>query len=357
MKTDTPRPILLKDYRPPNYLIYAVNLDVSLHPTRTRVRARLKIRRNPAYPGNPGPLRLDGEMIELEAVRLDGRQLGPARIRAHRHGARHRRPAQGSLHARDHHLLQSGGQQGADGALPVARHLLHAVRGPGLPPHHLLPRPPGRARHLHRAHRGRPQRGPGAALQRQSRWSAARSTAASATTPCGTTPTPSPATCSRSSAAISPPIASDFTTTSGRKVDLRIYVEPGKEDRCAWAMDSLKRSHALGRGALRARVRPRRVQHRRRVRLQHGGDGEQGPQRLQRRADPGLARDRHRRHLRGHRARRSRTSTSTTGPATASPAATGSSSASRKASPSSATRSSAPTSARPPCSASATCAT
>ena len=36
--------------------------------------------------------------------------------------------------------------------------------------------------------------------------------------------------------------ASDFTTMSGRKVDLRIYVEPGKEERCAWAMDSLKRS-------------------------------------------------------------------------------------------------------------------
>ena len=36
--------------------------------------------------------------------------------------------------------------------------------------------------------------------------------------------------------------ASDFTTASGRKVDLRIYVEPGKEDRCAWAMDLLKRS-------------------------------------------------------------------------------------------------------------------
>ena len=29
---------------------------------------------------------------------------------------------------------------------------------------------------------------------------------------------------------------------SGRNVALRIYVEPGKEDRCAWAMDSLKRS-------------------------------------------------------------------------------------------------------------------
>ena len=33
-----------------------------------------------------------------------------------------------------------------------------------------------------------------------------------------------------------------FTTASGREVALRIYVEHGKEDRCAYAMDSLKRS-------------------------------------------------------------------------------------------------------------------
>ena len=37
-------------------------------------------------------------------------------------------------------------------------------------------------------------------------------------------------------------VASTFKTMSGREVDLRIYVEPGKEGRCAWAMDSLKRS-------------------------------------------------------------------------------------------------------------------
>ena len=35
-----------------------------------------------------------------------------------------------------------------------------------------------------------------------------------------------------------------FTTRSGRKVELRIYVEPGKGDRCAWAMESLKRAMA-----------------------------------------------------------------------------------------------------------------
>lgn len=34
----------------------------------------------------------------------------------------------------------------------------------------------------------------------------------------------------------------DFTTMSGRKVDLKIWVRPGDEDRCAYAMDALKRS-------------------------------------------------------------------------------------------------------------------
>ena len=33
-----------------------------------------------------------------------------------------------------------------------------------------------------------------------------------------------------------------FSTRSQRKIDLRIYVEPGKEDRCGWAMESLKRA-------------------------------------------------------------------------------------------------------------------
>jgi aminopeptidase N len=37
-------------------------------------------------------------------------------------------------------------------------------------------------------------------------------------------------------------VADSFTTASGRPVSLNIYVEHGKEDRCGWAMDSLKRS-------------------------------------------------------------------------------------------------------------------
>ena len=64
--------------------------------------------------------------------------------------------------------IDAGGQHGADGPLPLERHLLHAVRGRGLPPHHLFPRPARRAVGLHGAHRGATGRGAAAAVQRQS---------------------------------------------------------------------------------------------------------------------------------------------------------------------------------------------
>jgi aminopeptidase N len=37
-------------------------------------------------------------------------------------------------------------------------------------------------------------------------------------------------------------VTDTFTTMSGREVELRIYVEQGKQDRCAWAMQCLKAS-------------------------------------------------------------------------------------------------------------------
>ena len=75
MKTDTPRTIRLEDYRPPDYLIDAVNLDIKLDGANTRVSARLKIRQNEPSGRKPPPLRLDGEKLQLVRVRLDGKVL------------------------------------------------------------------------------------------------------------------------------------------------------------------------------------------------------------------------------------------------------------------------------------------
>ena len=73
MRTEEPRPIRLKDYRPPDWLIETVDLDVSLDPTATTVRAKLRLKPNGG--GTPAPLVLDGEELKLRSLTLDGRPL------------------------------------------------------------------------------------------------------------------------------------------------------------------------------------------------------------------------------------------------------------------------------------------
>ncbi|MGD9545026.1 MAG: aminopeptidase N [Methylocystis sp.] len=68
--------IRLADYRPADFAIDSVELDVKLHPTKTRVAARLALRRNPA--GDPqAPLALDGDDLTLLGVKLNGATLAP----------------------------------------------------------------------------------------------------------------------------------------------------------------------------------------------------------------------------------------------------------------------------------------
>jgi len=75
-------------------------------------------------------------------------------------------------------------------------------------------------------------------------------------------------------------VEDSFTTMSGRKVALKIFVEPGKEARAEYAMEALKRAMRWDEAGLRPRVRPRHFHDRRRVPLQHGAMEKQGPQHL-----------------------------------------------------------------------------
>ncbi len=74
LRTDTPPLIHLKDYRPPDYLVDSVDLDVRLDPERTEVRSVLRIRPNPDGKKH-APLVLDGEDLELVSIALDGISL------------------------------------------------------------------------------------------------------------------------------------------------------------------------------------------------------------------------------------------------------------------------------------------
>jgi len=75
-----PKTILLKDYRPPAYLIEEVTLAVDLFEERARVCSRLVCRRN-SQTAPDVPLVLQGRSLVLKSVALDGVILGPDQYR------------------------------------------------------------------------------------------------------------------------------------------------------------------------------------------------------------------------------------------------------------------------------------
>jgi len=73
MRTEEPRAIHLKDYRAPDYHIAEIALDFDLDPLNTVVTATSKVTRKGAA---GAPLTLDGEELKLVSVAIDGRTLG-----------------------------------------------------------------------------------------------------------------------------------------------------------------------------------------------------------------------------------------------------------------------------------------
>ena len=74
MRTEQSVPIRLEDYRPPDWLVETVDLTVSLMATATRVRAALRLKPNPKA-ASPAPLVLDGDGLKLVSLTLDGEEL------------------------------------------------------------------------------------------------------------------------------------------------------------------------------------------------------------------------------------------------------------------------------------------
>lgn len=73
------KPVFLSDYQPPAFLVDETRLDISLQPERTRVDARLQLRRNPARTDRPADCWLDGEQLALQQLAIDGVALAPER--------------------------------------------------------------------------------------------------------------------------------------------------------------------------------------------------------------------------------------------------------------------------------------
>ncbi len=290
--TDTP--IRLADYLPPSHLVDGVSLTFRLDPGCTRVLSEIRFRPNPARTGRPD-LRLDGEGLALVSAALDGAPLAV-------------QPDATGLTLPGASLPDAPfaftAEVEIDPAANTALEGLYMSNGmyctqceaEGFRKITFYPdRPDVMAPFRVRIESDLPvllsngnevASGPGWAEWHD--------------------PWPKPSYLFALVAGDLVAHSAGFTTASGRTVALNIWVRPGDEARCAYAMDSLIRSMKWDEGGLWPRIRPRHVQHRRRGRLQHGRDGEQGAEHLQLEVCAGPARDRDRRRFRpdrgGHRA-------------------------------------------------------
>lgn len=240
MREDSAPIIRLEDYRPSDFLIDRVELDVRLHPTATRVTATMAIRPNPNGRSD-APLVLDGDEVNLKALALDGRSLPGGEFEASSQGLTiaqpPRRPFTLSVeteidptaNTKLMGLYRSGGnyctQCEADGFRRIT---------------YFLDRPDVLAVYTTRIEAERAEApvllGNGNPVETGAIEGTSRHYAV------WHDPHPKPAYLFALVGGRLGRVAKTFTTMSGREVRLAIYVEPGKEDRAGYALDALERS-------------------------------------------------------------------------------------------------------------------
>ena len=238
MRTEQARPVRLQDYRPPDWLVDEVRLDVSLHPTASRVRSDLSLRPNPD--GAPAPLVLDGDGLTLASVFVDGRPLPDGAFAATPDRLTIAQPPQRPFTLTIETIVDPSANTQLMGLYRSSNTYCTQCEAEGFRRITYFPdRPDVMAIYTTRIEADKTQ----APILL-----ANGNLVESGDLPDGRhfavwyDPFPKPSYLFALVGGTLACVEDAFITMSGRKVTLRIYVEPGKEDRCGYAMDALKRS-------------------------------------------------------------------------------------------------------------------
>ena len=240
MRTEEPRPVRLSEYRPPDWLVETVDLDVKLHPTQTPVRATFKLRPNSAAGGAPAPLVLDGDGLKLVSLKIDGAPLAPDGYVASPDGLTIAQPPHRAFTLEIETLVDPQANLQLSGLYRSSGNYCTQCEAEGFRRITYYPdRPDVMAVFTTRIEADKAE-APVLLANGNLR--------ESGDLPDGRhfavwhDPWPKPAYLFALVGGRLGHIEDSFVTASGRNVALRIYVEPGKEDRAGYAMDSLKRS-------------------------------------------------------------------------------------------------------------------
>ena len=234
MKPDTPPTILLSDYRPAPYEIVDLHLDFLLEPRATRVKSRIELKPR----DNKQPLVFSGEKLKLISVKLNGgdaahtvdeHNLTIASLPASAFTLEIETECDPIGNTALSGLYQSDGMYCTQCEAEGFRRITYFYDRPDVMTRYTVRMEASKALCPVLLSNGNYQRGGDVAGTDRhfAIWQ---------------DPHPKPSYLFALVAGDLAGVHDGFTTMSGRKIHLGIYVEKGKEDRCAWAMESLKAS-------------------------------------------------------------------------------------------------------------------
>ncbi|MFT3726340.1 MAG: aminopeptidase N [Terricaulis sp.] len=228
--------IRLADYQPPAYLIDEIALVFALEPEATLVAARSQVRRNGS---GPAPLVLDGERLELHSVAIDERLLAddefrvePGKLIIHNPPASFRLDVVTRISPATNTTLEglymSGGRFCTQCEAEGFRCITYALDRPDVLARYAVRVEADKATYPTLLSNGNlTESGDMEGGKHYAVW---------------VDPHPKPSYLFALVAGAFDSIADSFTTMSGRKVTLGIYVDKGDAPRATYAMDALKRA-------------------------------------------------------------------------------------------------------------------
>jgi aminopeptidase N len=241
MRTQVGQPIRLEDYRAPDFLIDSVEMDISLDRRATRVVTTLSLRPNPEGRAD-ATLRLDGEELELVDLKLDSEALERSAYEASASelvlANPPRRPFTLQIETRLDPtantklmgLYRSGSAYCTHCEAEGFRRITYFLDRPDVLSVYRVRLEADKAEApVLLANGNLEEKGDAGASRHFAVWR---------------DPFRKPCYLFAVVAGDLARVSDEFITASGRRVDLGVYVEPGRESRAAYAMDALKRSMA-----------------------------------------------------------------------------------------------------------------
>ncbi len=226
MKDASPQTMYLSDYTPPAYLVDQVHLTFRLHPEKTRVISKIEFRPNPASQSRE--FFLHGEDLRLISARIDGQDVSPEMVQG---GLRCDVPDAPFVWEAEVEIAPAR-NTALEGLYMSSGMYCTQCEAEGFRKITYYPdRPDVMATFTVRIEGETPvmlsNGNPGATGPDFAEWH---------------DPWPKPAYLFALVAGDLVNHPGSFTTRSGRKVDLNIWVRPGDEGKCAFAMEALKKS-------------------------------------------------------------------------------------------------------------------